>query len=197
MTQPGDEGLRAPFAERGAGLEPLAFARSPALVSAGSPTARLGAALGPGALIVGKATARIINLHLMREIETPSPQYQILVDLSRARHEARNENAAIPVRSKPVSDQPRGRFVPLALAVEPTAGKLIQSDLVVFSTCFLAQVRNVVAVDIVFANRQRLQAMTEALCAFCNGGRDGERKIKGGLSLAVEASAGDRGPFAG
>lgn len=133
----------------------------------------------------------------MREIEAPSPQYQILVDLSRARHEARNENTAIPVRSKPVSDQPGRRFVPLALAGEPTAGKLIQSDLVVFSTCFLAQVRKVVAVDVVFANRQRLQAVTEALGAFCDSGRNGEREVKRGLSLAIEASAGDRGPFAG
>lgn len=100
------------------------------------------------------------------------------------------------VSPEAVGDQPRGSVAPLTLASEPATIQLIPRDAELLSCRGVAKVRDVFAVEIIFAHGQGLQTADKPLSAFADRRHDIEREVESGVTFAIEASARQRGAFA-
>lgn len=96
---------------------------------------------------------------------------------------------------EPVDHEPGRCLFTRAHVAEPSASQIVQRDAKRQTPGFGAQVCDRIAIDFVFADRQWLQALAEALRTFIDRRNDIHAQVEGGFALAVEPAADFRRPI--
>lgn len=95
----------------------------------------------------------------------------------------------MPACLQSIDHQPGRRLLARKLKRQPSTGQVRQRQAQGGPGSFLSQIRDVLAVDIVLAHRQRLEALREALRAFAKRRHDIERQVERRFAFAIETSA--------
>ena len=152
---------------------------------------------GPGQLVLRQPAARVVNVHLVRQVPPPAPQHQVDVRRSRSGHEAGNQHPAPAARLQVIGDAPRRRFLASELEAEPAASEVGKGHALRASGRIVPQVDDVLTVDLVLAHGEWLQPMGETLRALAERRHHVERQIQRRLTPAVKPASGQRSACAG
>jgi hypothetical protein len=132
----------------------------------------------PRRLIPRKPSSWIMHFDLVGQLRPPPPQHEICHIGPRPCRERWCQDSGCPFCDKRFGNFPRRR--------EPSAGKIIgprashsrQIDRLGSTSGFCSQIDDIVNVDVVSANRQRIKAVGEAMPHFNKHSFDGQSEIE-------------------
>ncbi len=96
-----------------------------------------------------------------------------------------------------IDGRPGRRRLARALERQPGTGQITEVDPVPRPGRRIPEVRDILAIDVVFTKGQRLQSLTQSLRALDYRGHRVGRQVERGFALAVEAPSRERGAIPG
>lgn len=124
------------------------------------------------------------------------PEYKVATGWCRIGNEAGRQKTNETRPFQAIHDHPRRHVLPTAQKGHPAASHVTQFHAERLPPRFVAQIGNRFAIDIIFAHRERVQPLTEALRAFTERRHDIEREIERCFPFAVVPPSDPGSPLA-
>jgi hypothetical protein len=132
----------------------------------------------PGRLILGKPSGWVMHFDLVGRLGSPAPQHEICHIGPRRCRERRGQDSSRSLCDKHFGNFPGRGASSTCEIIGPRATHRRQVDHLGSTSGFRSQIDDMIDVDVVGADRQRIEAMGEAMPHFNKHTFDGQSEIK-------------------